>query len=153
MKRMLVVCLLVLGPIQCEAQPFGKMGHYLAHHKELILADAVVIAAWSVDAASTEHDLHICPGCVETNPLLNAHPSTRDVWLVALGSAGAQMTLGQMFWHRENRRVYQHLIWAPVAASVSLEGRYAWQNAQIGESATLPKASASLLVRRFNQPK
>ena len=148
MKRMPLVCVLVVGclPLRCEAQPFGKIAHYMAHHKEMILADAVIIAAWSADAASTVHDQHVCPACVETNPFLSAHPSTHAVWLVGMGSAGTEVTLQHLLWHYAPETGYHHLAWVPAVIIGSTEAKNVWGNVQAGKRGQA-KRSASALLR------
>src|ERR1700691_1997453 len=99
MRRFLYGCVLAVLPISCQAQPFEKILHYAAKHKELILADAVIVAAWSADAASTVNDERNCPSCVETNPFLGPHPSRHAIWISAVGYAGVQTTFNHLIWH------------------------------------------------------
>jgi hypothetical protein len=135
-KKLSLVCLLTVLPLSCQAEPFAKIFHYAARHKELILADAVIIAAWSADAASTVNDTHNCPNCVETNPFLGAHPSAHAVWLSAMGFSATQTAVNHLIWHYAPASVYRHMIWAQGVMLGSTEANNVYGNVQAAQSSS-----------------
>jgi hypothetical protein len=134
MKRFLLGCVLAVLPLSCQAQPFGKILHYAARHKELILADAVIIAAWSADAASTVNDERNCPSCVETNPFLGPHPSEHQLWLSAVGISGVETSLNHLIWHYAPDPVYRHMVWAQPVMLGSMEANNVAGNVQAAQN-------------------
>ncbi|HTZ74564.1 MAG TPA: hypothetical protein VMB47_11630 [Candidatus Aquilonibacter sp.] len=73
-----------------RASVLGRTTQYVRTHKELLLADTLVVAALSADAASSVHCQQTNPvGCIESNPFLGRHPSASATWGYSLGfSAG-----------------------------------------------------------------
>jgi hypothetical protein len=134
MKRVLIGFVLAILPLSCQAQPFGAILHYAARHKELILADAVIIAAWSADAASTVNDERNCPTCVETNPFLGPHPTKHQLWLSAAGFAGAETTVNHLIWHYAPDPVYRHMVWAQSIMLGSMEANNVAGNVQAAQA-------------------
>ena len=90
-----------------------KMWHYISTHKELLASDAIIIAAWSADAASTINDERNCTSCIETNPVLGPHPTNSAVWLYASGWSAFQTTLNHLAWHYAPDPVLRHMVWIP----------------------------------------
>jgi len=90
-----------------------KMWHYITTHKELLASDAIIIAAWSADAASTINDERNCTNCIETNSVLGPHPTTGAVWLYAYGWTAFQTTLNHLDWHYARDPVLRHMVWIP----------------------------------------
>lgn len=115
-----------------QHRPLHEIWHYINTHKELLAADAVVIAAWSADAGSTINDEHNCPSCVEQNPIVGPHPSAHVVWLYAFGMAGMQTAINNLAWHYAPDPILRHMVWIPAiiigtneAATVSNNVHYA----------------------------
>ena len=118
--------------VSSHPRPLHEVWHYITTHKELLAADAIVIAAWSADAASTINDEHNCPSCVEQNPIIGPHPSERAVWLYASGWSGLQTTLDHLLWHYAPDPILRHTVWISTimlatneAANVSNNVHYA----------------------------
>ena len=118
--------------VSSHPRPLHEVWHYIATHKELLASDAVVIAAWSADAASTINDEHNCPSCVEQNSLVGPHPSERAVWLYASGWSGLQTALDHLLWHYAPDPLLRHTVWISTimlatneAANVSNNVHYA----------------------------
>ena len=93
--------------------PLGKVWHYVNTHKELLVSDAIIIAAWSADAASTVNDERNCPSCVETNSVLGPHPTEGAIWLYASGFSAFQTALNHLAWHYAPDPVLRHMVWIP----------------------------------------
>jgi hypothetical protein len=98
---------------QSRIGPLHEVWHYIDTHKELLASDAIIIAAWSADAASTINDQHNCPTCVETNPILGPHPTEDAIWLYASGWSAFQTTLNHLAWHYAPDPVLRHMVWIP----------------------------------------
>lgn len=98
---------------QSRIGPLHEVWHYIDTHKELLASDAIIIAAWSADAASTINDEHNCPSCVETNSVLGPRPSESAVWLYASGWSALQTTLNHLAWHYAPDPVLRHMVWIP----------------------------------------
>jgi hypothetical protein len=136
MRKLLWICVVATLPTSCDARPLGKFWHFVSTHKELIISDAVVIAAWSADAASTVNDQRNCPSCVETNPLLGPHPSRHAIWLTASGSASLQTGLDHLLWRYAPNPVYRHMVWIPTAIIGLTETNNVWGNAQAAQASS-----------------
>lgn len=95
-----------------HAGAFRNIWHYVTTHKELLANDAIEIAAWSADAASTIDVQRNCPSCVEANPIVGPHPSAGVVWSYAIGMAGTHTALNHLIWHYAPETTDRHLIWA-----------------------------------------
>ena len=148
MKRLVCVCIFALLPGACHAQRFGRALRYVARHKELMLSDAVIIAAWSADAASTVNDERNCPGCVETNPLLGAHPSEHAIWLTAATGAGIQTSIDHLLWHFAYDPLYRHMVWIQPVIIGSTEASNVYGNVKAAESRRTerPRGAVSMEV-------
>ena len=136
MKQMLWVCLLAATacctmPRPCEAQPFARILHYIAHHKELLASDAILVAAWSADSASTIHALRVCPACQETNRILGHRPSPAAVWSLGLGFASAHIAANHVLIHESRYRHTRLLLWTPVGLVASGAASRTWHNAKL----------------------
>ena len=78
----LLVMFVVLSP-SVRANPLGRIGHWISHHKVELSADAVMALALTLDDHSTLQAEHRCPTCTERNPFLHGHPSARDMNVAA----------------------------------------------------------------------
>jgi len=116
--------------------PLHKVWHYVSTHKELLAVDAIIIAAWSADAASTVHDEHNCPSCIETNSVLGPHPSERAIWLYASGWSALQTTLNHLAWHYAPDPVLRHIVWIPAIVTATNELSNVRNNVQAAEVTT-----------------
>ena len=147
MRKLVWICVLAILPASCGAQPFGKAWHYVSTHKELIISDAIVIAAWSADAASTVNDQKNCATCVETNALLGRHPSKRAIWFTALGSTSGQIALSHLMWHYAPDPVYHHMVWIPAGIVGVMEANNVWGNVQAAQAHNSSKTNVPFVAR------
>jgi hypothetical protein len=134
MKYVAAGLLLLAAGIPSQAQPFRRAWHYVSTHKELLAADAVIIAAWSADAASTVNVQHDCPTCVESSFLVGSHPSAHALWLTAAAFSGGEVTLNHLLWHRAPEPVDRHLIWVPALMVGVLETENVHGNAHTAQT-------------------
>ena len=81
----------------------AKIGHYIHTHKELLIADAVVLLAWSADAASSVHCQHVSPYCVDSNSVVGPHPSNAATWGFAESMAVGLIVGEHLFWWQANK--------------------------------------------------
>ena len=114
---------------------FSRTTHYMATHKELIAAEALVFMGQSADAASTVHVRRVCRSCVETNPDLGKHPDEMAIWGWAIGSS----MLVSSLYHLENRYAGEsadrHIIWLPTIAMAINDAMTVRGNAETAERA------------------
>lgn len=90
----------------------ARVAGYVKTHKELILADALVGAAWSLDAWSSARCQRISPtGCIEQNPIVGPHPTSGQLYGFALGFSAAQITMNHLLWHYAPSPDLRHMIW------------------------------------------
>lgn len=125
--------------------PLWHLWHYIGTHKELLAADAVVVAAWSADASSTVYDEHHCV-CVEQNALLGKNPSAGAVWSYAIGAAGAQVGVNHLVWHYAPDHSDQHLLWFVMAPLVGMEASNIYSNVQAADIAPLGRQSSKARI-------
>ena len=123
----LALIALLLCPA-ASANPLGAAWHWAGHHKELLAADALTIAAYSADAASTRYAEKRCPYCIETNPFIPGRPSAFDVWGVAGGYSGAAIALNGLIWRYAPEQFERHAIWLFVVPVVTNEAAFAVPN-------------------------
>lgn len=106
------------APIESTGRAvFGRIRHYVGTHKELLASDALLIAAFSADAASSVH----CPvrGCVETNRILPNNPSDFVYWGYFTGLEAICITASHLWWHRHPNSPWRHIAWAaPISYSI-----------------------------------
>ena len=81
----------------------AKIRHYIRTHKELLIADAVILLAQSADAGSTVHCQHVSPFCVETNGVIGPHPSNGATWADAEVTAVGLIVALHLFWWQANK--------------------------------------------------
>jgi hypothetical protein len=103
----------------------ARVAGYVKTHKELLLADTILILAESADAASSVHCQKVAPtGCVERNIILSHHPNEVDTWSVALGmNAGMLIALNHLIWKFAPAPELRHMIWfttGPIALVESI---------------------------------
>ena len=116
------VVLCPAGGAQVKRSLPSKVAAYASTHKRLLVADAIIIAAWSADAASsTRAQASGC--CVETNPVIGPHPSNAQTWAWAGFMAALGVTGEHLIWWGANRagdpEAGHVLIWLyPVAFSI-----------------------------------
>ena len=117
MNRSMVIAVLLLVPYATHAQyrqsPEAHISHFVRTHKELIVSDAIVIAAESADASSSVHCLHVSQGCTEENPLLGRRPSAGALWGSALSVSAGIVTMDHLIWHLNVNTDpdMRHLVW------------------------------------------
>lgn len=125
-RTWLAVLLLAIAPV-VQAQTTkpsvpAKVGHYVKTHKRLLVADAVIVAAWSADAASSVH-AQKSGCCVESNPILGPHPNEVATWSFAMGMAGLLVTGEHLIWWQGNKidpEAGHVLIWPiPIAFGIT----------------------------------
>lgn len=89
-----------------------RIWHWAGHHKEVLLADSLVIGGWSADAAmSTRCQDEFPTACIEGNSLLGPHPSAGKLWGYSLGFAGALVAANHATSHYLPSP-YKHAFWA-----------------------------------------
>lgn len=87
--RLAVVLLVAFVAVPAApANPLRRIGRYIAHHKELLAQDSLIVLPWAADAASSVRCQHTSPHCVELNPILGRHPSELASWGYMMGFAG-----------------------------------------------------------------
>ena len=98
---------MVQDAVQIPAQKSNAVEHvvhYVATHKRLLIADSIVLLAWSADAASSNRcQSENRAGCIEQNPLLGKHPGPGATWGYAMGVASAQIAIGHLVWWEGNK--------------------------------------------------
>jgi hypothetical protein len=113
-------------PMRAERAAFpARVVIYAKTHKELLLADTILILAESADAASSVHCQKVAPtGCVERNIILSHHPNEVDTWSVALGmNAGMLIALNHLIWKFAPAPELRHMVWfttGPIALVESI---------------------------------
>jgi hypothetical protein len=110
MKTLAIAVLLFALPTQAQ---FHKVGHYIKTHKELLVSDAIVIAAIGADVGSSVHCQSVSSGCIEQNPILGPHPTELQTSGVGLMVATAVITGNHLIWHygKPLGGGEQHMIW------------------------------------------
>ena len=92
-----------------------RVAYYVSTHKELLIADTLVVFAEAADAASSVHCQRL-PGCVEQNSLLGKHPNELQTWGAAMGFSAGEITLVHLIRYFAPDRFTRHIFWGPVAA-------------------------------------
>jgi hypothetical protein len=123
-RKLLFLLLAIVGasvPAFAQSVP-ARAWHWAGRHKELLLADGLLTASLSADAAESIRCQHEFPvTCVEQNPLMNRHPSEGAYWRWTLGVDGAIIAANHIGWHFMPGR-YKHLIWSWSGAMTINEG-------------------------------
>jgi hypothetical protein len=121
-----LVCLLFCTPAtraqQAEKRDVGRVGHYIRTHKELLVADTIIVLAEGADAASSVHCQRTSPNCVERNSTVGSHPSNAVTWGYAAGTAAALLTGEHLLWWLAKKvdPGARHLVViAPIASGVT----------------------------------
>jgi len=129
-KRILILAIAVFVFVSApvSANPIGKAWHWVDTHKELLAANALVVASFSADAASTRYTEAHCPRCIETNPLLPGRPSSAEVWGVSAGYSVTVVTLNSLAWHYAPNKTIRHIVWYFTAPVVANEAVYTIPN-------------------------
>ena len=124
MKRLAAILFLVALMAQCSAAQSrsAKISHYVKTHKRLLVADAIIMAAWSADAASSVH-AQKSGCCVESNPLVGKHPNELVTWVYGMGVGSAMITGEHLIWWAGNKygdpEAAHVLIWpGPIAFGI-----------------------------------
>ena len=116
----LILCVALISPV---ASAQSRVGHYIRTHKRLLAADALLMAGWAADAASSVHDQRSgC--CIEHNPILGPHPSPAATWAYAMGISSLLITGEHLIWWAGNKygdtAARDVLIWpVPIAHGIS----------------------------------
>lgn len=119
---------------------------YVKTHKELLLADTVLILAESADAASSVHCQKVSPtGCVERNIILSHHPNEADTWSVALGmNAGALIAFNHLIWKFAPAPELRHFVWFTAGPIALVESINVYDNT--AATARLQQARARVMA-------
>lgn len=98
-------------PVVAQSVPV-RVWHWAEHHKELLLADGLVVGGWYADAAISIRCQHEFPvTCIEENTLVGPHPSEgKFLGYATLFSAGL-VAVNHVTWH-VMPGPFKHLIWA-----------------------------------------
>jgi len=147
-RWIIAVFLLVYCPNVAFAQKEAakRVGHYINTHKELLVADVLVVAAWSADAASSVHCQRIA-GCTETNALLGKNPNEFHTWLAAMAPAAALITLDHLAVHFAPDKFDSHLFWFGPAGLCGLEFFNVKGNVDAAEYLQRQSAARARLIR------
>jgi hypothetical protein len=86
-----------------KARKLPRIAHYIRTHKELLIADAIILLAQSADAGSTAHCQHVSPLCIETNGVIGPHPSNGAAWADAEVTAVELIVALHLFWWQANK--------------------------------------------------
>ncbi|HXN99296.1 MAG TPA: hypothetical protein VN881_09505 [Candidatus Acidoferrales bacterium] len=98
---------------------FGRIKHYVSTHKELLATDAIVFAALSADAISSEHCIRVPILCYETSSLLPNYPSGLLYWGYFTGEEAIYVTAMHLWWHKHPDSPWRHVDWAgPIGVSI-----------------------------------
>lgn len=112
--KVLVLLLAIAGasaPAVAQSVPV-RVWHWAGHHKEVLLADGLVVGGWSADAAWSTRCQHEFPSaCIEGNSLLGPHPGAGKLWGYSIGFAGALVAANHVT-YRYLPNPYKHAFWA-----------------------------------------
>ncbi len=102
-------------------------------HKELLASDAVILASFAADSASSVHCQDVRPvPCIEENPILSHHPSQLATWGLLMGMASVVVAADHGIVYGANHGWYppeaRHEIWLQTAAIAGVEGPNVWNN-------------------------
>lgn len=127
-KKLAVLLFLLLSvtwvtQAQVKVSLAAKASHYVRTHKRLLVADAIIMASWAADAASSVH-AQKSGCCVETNPLLPKHPNELQTWSYSMGVGALMVTGEHLIWWAGNKYGQEEaahlLIWpAPIAHGIT----------------------------------
>jgi len=105
--RVLVCVLCCILPTRAQEKEnkrvVARVGQYLRSHKELLIADTIVLLAWSADAGSSVHCQHVSSGCVDSNSVVGPHPSNAATWAFAEGMAVGLIAGQHLVWWQANK--------------------------------------------------
>ena len=114
----LLLCVLSASAQMKPSVP-ARVSNFIRTHKRLLVADSILILAWSADAASSVH-AQKSGCCVESNPIVGPHPSEAATWGFAMGMAGLMVTGEHLIWWAGNkydeREAARVAIWLPPIA-------------------------------------
>jgi len=101
-----------------KASPIARVGHYLNTHKRLLISDAIVVASFSADAASSVHCQHSSPACLEQNSIVGPRPNEVQTWGWSTLAMVSVVGGDHLLWWAANKedQPVRNIIWIPTIA-------------------------------------
>lgn len=133
---LLMFCAATPSPAQTRQNIFKRAWHFAGHHKELLVADAVIFLSANATAASTVHCIHdpncgqrpVPFGTLETNTHAYAKAN-----LIAFGGA-AIMTFGWHYRPKDSDKPMAHIfLWSIPTLSAVGNGLQARDEVMLSE--------------------
>lgn len=136
MKILLTFLLsLFLTPVMFGQTLSAEISTYIRHHKNALISDGVIFAAWEADAFSSIHCQKVSRGCIEQNKLLGNHPSNVSTITYATGMAGVTITSLHLIDYllKNDPTAVKIVRWFPTAAFAGVELFNVKNNADVAE--------------------